>query len=63
MINDIERHDFWNREMNDFLKKENQKKIDMIIRWDPCANKVPFVLSVDVAVENSPINVYPTSSK
>ena len=45
MINDIERYEFWNREMVDFLKKENQKKIDLLMRWDSVTNKVPFVAS------------------
>ena len=62
MNNDIERYDFWNREMQVFLEKEALNKRDLIMRWDSCSNKVPFICSVDVAVKDSPINVYPTGS-
>jgi hypothetical protein len=62
MINDIERFDFWNREADEFIRRENIKKKEILMRWDSCTNKVPFICSIDVAVKDSPINVYPTGS-
>lgn len=41
MNNDIERYDFWNREMEEFLKEERRKELEKIMRWDSVANKVP----------------------
>lgn len=45
-MNDIERYNFWNQEQDEFVKKERQKEkqriLDMIMRWDSIANKVPI---------------------
>jgi len=61
-MNDIERFDFWNREEEAFIEKINNEKRDLIMRWDSCTNKVPFIYSVDIATKESPINDYPTGS-
>ena len=61
-MNDIERLDFWNREEEAFITKINNEMRDIIMRWDSCANKVPFIYSDDVAVKKSLIKDYPTDS-
>jgi hypothetical protein len=61
MINDIERFDFWNREADEFLRRENIKKNEKVMRWDSVTNKVPFKLTVDVAKEEAILNEYPTA--
>ena len=41
-MNDIERYDFWHREMEEFLKQERRKRLEKIMRWDSVTNKVPI---------------------
>jgi len=41
-MNDIERYDFWHREMEEFLKQERRKRLERVMRWDSVTNKVPI---------------------
>lgn len=41
-MNDIERQSFWGKEMDEFLVREEKKKIEKVMRWDSITNKVPI---------------------
>jgi len=41
-MNDIERYNFWNREMEDYLESIEEDRIKKVLRWDSVINKVPI---------------------
>lgn len=45
MVNDIERQSFWQEEMDEFLRRDAERKLASIYRWDSITNKVPYNIS------------------